>query len=81
MELIKKPLNCNLITLGHLLVDQDNPSRCACPVCGVILESDELPYSLGSDGPCASFDICPCCGIQYGLDDDFEMIDGGLDLA
>lgn len=81
MKLIKKPLIFNLITLGHLFVDEDNPSRFACPVCGLILESDELPYSLDPNQFCASFDICPCCRTQYGLDDDFELIQGGLEIA
>jgi len=36
-----------------------------CPVCG--FEGLHEP-AYDSQG-CASFDICPCCGIQFGYDD------------
>lgn len=36
-----------------------------CPVCGYA-DLDEPPYN--GDG-CASFDICPCCGVEFGYDD------------
>lgn len=39
--------------------------RFICPVCGYD-QLDEAPYdNMG----CASFDICPCCGTQYGYHD------------
>ena len=34
-----------------------------CPICGFAL--DFPPW----EGDCASFEICPCCGIQYGYTD------------
>ena len=34
-----------------------------CPVCGMHLDS-----AAWTDG-LASFDICPCCGTQFGYDD------------
>jgi hypothetical protein len=54
-----------------------------CPVCGFISHAD-LPWSMGRStdeqtgrefGEAfggASFDICPCCDAQYGLDDMFS---------
>lgn len=36
-----------------------------CPVCG-FGGLDEPPYD--EDG-CASFNICPCCGTEFGNDD------------
>lgn len=37
----------------------------ACPVCGFD-ELTEPPYDVYG---CASFDICPCCGTEFGNDD------------
>lgn len=37
-----------------------------CPVCGYS-ELDEPPYDLETNAP--SFNICPCCGCEYGYDD------------
>ncbi len=56
--------------------------RCMCPVCG-FPDLDELPYD--SQG-CASFNICPSCGVEFGYDNSgasFEelrrrWIDGGM---
>lgn len=36
-----------------------------CPVCGFD-ELDEPPYDEYGD---ASFDICPCCGVEFGYHD------------
>jgi hypothetical protein len=36
-----------------------------CRVCGVRL--DEAPW--GSDGMNPSFDLCPCCGAEFGYED------------
>jgi len=36
-----------------------------CPVCGYP-ELDEPPYD---DHGCASYNICPCCGVEFGYDD------------
>jgi hypothetical protein len=40
-------------------------NKYTCPVCGYP-ELDEPPYDLLTGGP--SFDICPCCGCEYGYD-------------
>jgi hypothetical protein len=36
-----------------------------CRVCG--LGFDEPPW--GEDGKTASFDLCPCCGVEFGYED------------
>ena len=36
-----------------------------CPVCGY----DHLPRPAYDDGGAASFQICPCCGVQFGYQD------------
>ena len=36
-----------------------------CRVCG--LEQDELPW--GEDGKCPNYDICDCCGVEFGNED------------
>jgi hypothetical protein len=42
------------------------PSRYyACPVC----QFPELISSPCSDRGLANFDICPCCGVEFGYDD------------
>jgi hypothetical protein len=40
-------------------------SRFTCPVCGYP-DLDEPPYDKYG---CSSFDICPSCGTEFGLDD------------
>ncbi|MGO4128407.1 hypothetical protein AB4Z01_28705 [Inquilinus sp. YAF38] len=37
----------------------------ACPVCG-FPGLDEAPRD---EHGCASFEICPCCGIEFGYED------------
>src|SRR3972149_9931161 len=37
----------------------------ACRVCGYI--GEDAPW--GEDGKTASFDICPCCGVEWGYED------------
>lgn len=37
-----------------------------CPVCGYMYLSRPPHGSTGG----ASYEICPCCGIQFGYDDD-----------
>ncbi len=37
-----------------------------CRVCGLNL-GNELPWGL--DGQTASFNICPCCGVEFGYED------------
>ncbi len=36
-----------------------------CRVCGY--RSDEAPW--GDDGRSPSFDLCPCCGVEWGYQD------------
>lgn len=36
-----------------------------CRVCG--LEQDQPPW--GDDGMTPSFDICSCCGVEFGYED------------
>jgi hypothetical protein len=38
---------------------------CGCPVCGY----DRLSRPPYNDGGGASFEICPCCGVQFGYQD------------
>ncbi len=38
---------------------------CRCRVCGYLL--DFPPW--GDDGHTASFEICPCCGVEFGYED------------
>jgi len=43
-----------------------NGTHFPCPICG-FPDLDEPPYD--SDGENPSFDICPCCGIEFGYED------------
>lgn len=36
-----------------------------CRVCGLYIE--ELPW--GEDGSCPTYEICPCCGVEFGNED------------
>jgi hypothetical protein len=49
------------------------PSTYSCPVCG--LDGLQEP----GDAEFASFEICPCCGTEFGYDDDQGAC--GKDLA
>jgi hypothetical protein len=40
-----------------------------CRVCGLFQGEDHPPW--GSDGKCPSFDICECCGVEFGYGDCF----------
>jgi hypothetical protein len=40
-------------------------SQKICPVCGY----DGLEEPAYDEAGCASFEICPCCGIEFGYDD------------
>lgn len=37
----------------------------SCRVCG--LEQQDYPWGQGGDKP--SYEICPCCGVEFGNDD------------
>lgn len=41
-------------------------SKFTCEVCG-FNGLDEAPW--GADGKTPSFDICPCCGVEFGYED------------
>ena len=43
----------------------------SCPVCGY----DRLPRAAYGELGLASFQICPCCGVQFGLDDTMSSHD------
>jgi hypothetical protein len=38
-----------------------------CRVCGLFQNEDIPPWGL--DGHCPSFDICACCGVEFGYED------------
>ncbi len=42
-----------------------NTKKYICPVCGYE-ELEESPYDKYG---CSSFEICPCCGIEFGYHD------------
>jgi hypothetical protein len=46
----------------------EDPKFC-CRVCGLFQGEDHPPW--GEDGKCPSFDICECCGAEFGYDDCF----------
>ncbi len=43
-------------------------NKYTCPICGYN-QLDEPPYSDPSNFTGPSFDICPCCGIEFGYED------------
>lgn len=43
-----------------------------CSVCGYA-QMDDVAYDENGD---ASFELCSCCGFQFGVDDDVEIEDG-----
>lgn len=76
MEWIENKIVAWGIEFGTIRCLASEPAVTACPVCGVAFESDQWPVT---GGECLgfSFDICPCCGCQYGLGY-FEMVENGL---
>jgi hypothetical protein len=36
-----------------------------CRVCGLFI--DNLPW--GESGDCPTYEICPCCGVEFGNED------------
>ncbi len=42
-----------------------NNKNSMCKVCGLLL--DEAPW--GEDGETPSFEICDCCGVEFGYED------------
>ena len=47
----------------------NNHSKFCCRVCGLFQGEDHPPW--GGNGECPSFDICVCCGTEFGYDDCF----------
>lgn len=43
----------------------DDIMKYTCPICGYN-KLNEPPYD---EHNCASFEICPCCGFEFGYDD------------
>ena len=69
------PITISGIKLGDLRVyDTDT---FACPVCGHKARSDVPPVLVVDGSLDFSWDICPQCETQFGLDD-FEMRPHGL---
>ncbi len=42
-----------------------NKAKTYCTICGYDLHF----YPWGKDGKTPSFDICPCCGVEFGHED------------
>lgn len=40
-------------------------NRHNCRVCGYYI--NDLPW--GKDGNCPTYEICPCCGVEFGNED------------
>ena len=40
-------------------------NRHNCRVCGYFI--NDLPW--GKDGNCPTYEICPCCGVEFGNED------------
>lgn len=36
-----------------------------CRICGLFIENE--PW--GNDGKCPIYEICPCCGVEFGNED------------
>ena len=47
----------------------NNKPEYYCRVCGLFQGQNYPPW--GWDGKCPSFDICECCGIEFGYNDCF----------
>lgn len=60
--------------VGNTLIEKKEFKKLICPVCG-FADLYELAYDDDGQG---SFDICPCCGFQFGVDDDVELENGDL---
>ena len=58
-----------------IAIDKDyRPLKC-CRVCGLEY-SDYYPW--GEDGRSATYNICDCCGCEFGYDDDESASDKGI---
>jgi len=46
-----------------------NECEFACPICG-FSQGEEAPYCPKGG---SNYDVCPCCHIEYGFDDDAAL--------
>jgi len=69
------------IEVGKVYSNPNDPTESACPVCGSLIRSDQPPVANAEKGLAFSWDICPCCHTQFGLDDEFECEPGGLEKS
>lgn len=46
----------------------NNKKAYICPICGY----DRLPEPPRDEHGCPTYVICPCCGFEFGFDDDSE---------
>jgi len=77
--MVKKQIFINSIRLGDIVFASSDDGLIACPVCGFLLSTDRPPVESDGSALSFSFDICPCCNTQFGLDDDeFLIEEGGL---
>lgn len=54
----------------QITLHRSSGGYCCCPVCGYKSKNKEwLPYETNGE---PLFDICPCCGFEYGFDDGGE---------
>jgi hypothetical protein len=53
--------------IRNLEIKQNNsePYTSECRICGY----SSITYPWGTDGASPSFEICPCCGVQFGKED------------
>ena len=78
MKYVLPKVQMQLRRLGEIVTVCSDGVWSACPVCGYVTGGD-LPYigasPMGSGADAQrqfatpSFDICPCCRTQYGVDD------------
>lgn len=55
----------SMATLRIWITSMPNKENCRCRVCGLL--QDQPPW--GDDGLTPSFNICPCCGAEFGYHD------------
>ncbi|MBS0622884.1 MAG: hypothetical protein JSR80_08035 [Verrucomicrobia bacterium] len=51
--------------MQELRAEISTPDKLACRVCGKL--QGDLPW--GEDGKTPTFDVCYCCGVQFGYED------------
>lgn len=58
-------------TIGEPVQDADD-SLLRCRVCGYVEPDNPRWAPWGADGQDPSWDICPCCGVEFGYEDTLE---------